>query len=178
VSAHLHGPARALRALCGLSQGEGHFGTCTSAIEEIYWWSLTQSLGLTPVSKHMVAGRLSVAPPHSIQNPFVSKSDSFLTDFHSERGVLSRRSRRSITRQQSSGCLRGIAPELPGLSFMGVDWDLSDVTYHRNYCSECNWNASSENLSRHEVTSRAIEHFNETRHAIESERIAEWDRIF
>ena len=51
------------------------------------------------------------------------------------------------------------------------------MTYHHNYCSECSWSASSEKLSRHEVASRAIEHFGETRHAIESERIAELDQI-
>ena len=55
--------------------------------------------------------------------------------------------------------------------------ELDRMTYHRNYCSECSWSASSEKLSRHEVASRAIEHFGETRHAIESERIAELDQI-
>lgn len=51
------------------------------------------------------------------------------------------------------------------------------MTYHRNYCAECDWSASTETYSRQETVSRAINHFTETRHTIESEPIAELDQI-
>ncbi len=43
------------------------------------------------------------------------------------------------------------------------------VTYHRNYCLECDWRASNKNHSRDELARLAIEHFQETQHTIESE---------
>ncbi|GAA0471960.1 hypothetical protein GCM10008985_30950 [Halococcus dombrowskii] len=51
------------------------------------------------------------------------------------------------------------------------------MPYHRNYCAECGWSASTETYSRKEVVSRAIEHFTETRHTIEGEHTAELDQI-
>ncbi len=53
----------------------------------------------------------------------------------------------------------------------------TNVTYHRNYCTECNWSASTEDHSRHEVASLAIEHFIETHHTIESEATAEMKTV-
>lgn len=54
---------------------------------------------------------------------------------------------------------------------------ISIVTYHRNYCTECDWSASTETQSRHEVARAAIDHFHETLHTIESEPVPELDQI-
>ena len=51
------------------------------------------------------------------------------------------------------------------------------MTYHRNYCEECDWSASSETHSRNEVARRAIAHFCETHHTIDSEPVPELDNI-
>jgi hypothetical protein len=52
------------------------------------------------------------------------------------------------------------------------------VTYHRNYCTECDWSASTERYTRHEVGKRAITHFCNTNYTIESERIPEFDKAW
>ena len=44
------------------------------------------------------------------------------------------------------------------------------VTYHRNYCTDCDWSASTETHSRHEIARRTIDHFCETHHTIVSDR--------
>lgn len=60
----------------------------------------------------------------------------------------------------------------------GSNWrQKTTVTYHRNYCTECSWSASTETHSQYEAARRAIEHFQKTQHTIESEPIAELDKI-
>ena len=49
--------------------------------------------------------------------------------------------------------------------------------YHRNYCTECDWNASTENHSRQELADLVMEHFKETQHDIEGENVSELDQI-
>ena len=43
------------------------------------------------------------------------------------------------------------------------------MAYHQNYCTDCEWSASTECYNRHEVSKRAIAHFCETGHTIGSE---------
>lgn len=45
--------------------------------------------------------------------------------------------------------------------------------YHQNYCTECDWSASSEHHTRREVASQAMDHFMETQHTIEGETVPE-----
>lgn len=54
-----------------------------------------------------------------------------------------------------------------------MDGPLTPVTHHRNYCTECDWSASTERHSRYEVGRRALAHFHDTHHTIESEPVPE-----
>lgn len=47
------------------------------------------------------------------------------------------------------------------------------MTYHRNYCEECDWSASTETHGQRELATLAIDHYIETNHPIESEPVAE-----
>ena len=47
------------------------------------------------------------------------------------------------------------------------------MSYHRNYCTECSWSASTEHYTRREVATRATNHFIQTNHLIESESVPE-----
>lgn len=47
------------------------------------------------------------------------------------------------------------------------------MTYRRNYCTECEWSASTKNHDRHELNTLVIGHFTNTNHTIESEPILE-----
>lgn len=51
------------------------------------------------------------------------------------------------------------------------------MSYHRNYCADCEWSASTEHHTRHEVSRRAIAHFCETNHTVESEAVPELEEI-
>ena len=51
------------------------------------------------------------------------------------------------------------------------------MSYHRNYCADCSWRASTEEHSQHELTTLAIEHYRQTHHTIESEAVVELDTI-
>ncbi len=47
------------------------------------------------------------------------------------------------------------------------------MSYHRNYCTECDWSASREHHTCREVASQAMNHFMRTHHTIESETVSE-----